>query len=102
MRPTLAVMIAVAALGASPAAAQNADQATNNAVAAPAPADTNVAVVENTTTVATQETVAVPAPEATAADNAATQPAANGNKRLPWGLLGLLGLIGLFGRRRSA
>jgi MYXO-CTERM domain-containing protein len=102
MRLTLSVIIAAAALGVTPAAAQNADNATNTAVAAPAPTDNSLAATDNITA-ATPEAQTVAPVDTTAVDNgAATTPAPARKSRLPWGLVGLLGLVGLFGRRRSS
>ncbi len=97
MRP-IVLAIALAALAASPAAAQE----TNNVAAAPAPAD-NAVVAPDTNAVAVND-ILLPPDEAGASDPLAEEPTVTvrGQRtRFPWGLLGLLGLIGLLGRKRN-
>ena len=104
MRPTIAVIIAGAALGLTPAAAQNADNATTNETTATATApDANAAAPVDNMAAATpvDENAALP-PETAPVETAAPQPAPMSSGALPWGLLGLLGLVGLFGRKRSS
>lgn len=106
MRPTIAVIIAGAALGLTPAVAQNADVAMNNEAPVTAPDANAAAPVDNMTVATPVDANAVLAPETAPADTTAPQPepepALGRSTALPWGLLGLLGLVGLFGRRRSS
>lgn len=99
MRLIIAVIMAGAALGLTPAAAQN-ETVTNNEVTAPAP-DANVALPDANAVTPVDQNAVLPA-ETAPVDTAATEPAPRRDRdMLPWGLLGLLGLIGLFGRKRS-
>ena len=98
MRLTIAVIIAGAALGLTPATAQNTAVETN-AVTAPAP-EANAAAPEANAAAPIDANAALP-PETAPAETAAPQPAPRRNM-LPWGLLGLLGLLGLIGRKRSS
>ena len=102
MRPTIAVIIAGAALGLTPAAAQNADNATTNETTATAP-DANAAMpVDNMATAPPVDANAALPPETAPVETAEPQPAPMRSGALPWGLLGLLGLVGLIGRKRSS
>lgn len=100
MRLIIAVIMAGAALGLTPAAAQN-ETVTNNEMTAPAP-DANVAMPDANAVAPVDQNAVLPA-ETAPVDTAATEPAParRGSDALPWGLVGLLGLIGLFGRKRS-
>lgn len=100
MRLIIAVVMAGAALGLTPAAAQN-ETVTNNEVTAPAP-DVN-AVAPDVNAVAPVDANAVLPAEPAPVDTATTEPVRQrrGSDMLPWGLVGLLGLIGLFGRKRT-
>ena len=99
MRLIIAVIMAGAALGLTPAAAQN-ETVTNNEVTAPAP-DANVAVPDANAVLPVDQNAVLPAETAPVDTAAEPAPARRGSDMLPWGLLGLLGLVGLFGRKRS-
>lgn len=103
MRPTIAVIIAGAALGLTPAAAQNADDnAMTNETTATAPDANAAAPVDNMAAVPPFDANAAMPPETAPVETQAPQPAPMSSGALPWGLLGLLGLVGLFGRKRSS
>jgi MYXO-CTERM domain-containing protein len=102
MRTMIPVLLA-AALRATPAAAQDAN---NTAAAAPPTADVNAAAPApaadmNAAAPLPANDVAA-APDATTPVDTAQQPANDDNDSggFPWGVVGLLGLIGLIPRRR--
>ncbi len=102
MRPTIAMIIAGAALGLTPAAAQNADTAVTNETTATAPDANAAAPVDNMAAAPPMDANAALPQETVPEETGAPRPAPARNTALPWGLLGLLGLVGLFGRKRSS
>ena len=91
------VIIAAAALGFAPAAAQNADDIANEPTPMAEPVDANAAVPTDV-----NATMAAPAPAPAPVETAAPEAPEEEEQEFPWGLLGLLGLLGFLGRRRSA
>jgi hypothetical protein len=101
MRNTLPLIIGVALLAATPAAAQVTDNtADSNAVAV-----TNDTAATDNLEVTTDPLVADPANDLAAAPATDVpvetygEPAPAKKRGFPWGVLGLLGLAGLIGRR---
>jgi MYXO-CTERM domain-containing protein len=95
------LLIAAAALSATPAIGQNASTPANDAAAnttanAAMAAPGNEMVVDNGIVAAPVDMNAVAPPEEAAPTPAPTPV----RKTFPWGVIGLVGLIGLLGRRR--
>jgi len=96
MRPII-IAIALAALAATPAAAQE----YNTSTAATAPAGNATMAADANAVVAND--ILLPPDEAASIDPLAEEPTITVKRErpsFPWGLLGLLGLLGLIGRRR--
>ena len=94
------ILIAAAALIATPAAAQdNATDANGANVAVENTATANDAVAMNDMTAVPDANMMAPVPAETAPVAAPAPPPAQ--RGFPWGVIGLVGLVGLLGRRRS-